>query len=109
MLRIAVVEAPSILGLRPTGVDTLPAALLGVGLLDRLHAAHAGRIVPDTPYEAVPDPATLTLNASGIAAFSSKLERFLRRARNRGSPRFILPRAKATWTPRERSLPRALM
>jgi arginase len=73
MLRIAVVEAPSILGLRPTGVDTLPAALLGVGLLDRLHAAHAGRIVPDTPYEAVPDPATLTLNASGIAAFSSKL------------------------------------
>lgn len=73
MARVAVIEAPSILGLRPTGVDALPEALLRAGLLDRLHARHAARVVPDTPYDAHPDPATLTLNAPGIASFSRTL------------------------------------
>ncbi len=73
MLRCAVIEAPSILGLRPTGVERLPEALLRAGLLERLHARHAGRVVPETPYDAVRDPATLTLNAEGIAAYSRTL------------------------------------
>jgi arginase len=34
MNRYAIVEAPSILGLRPTGVDRLPATLLQHGLAD---------------------------------------------------------------------------
>ena len=50
MSRLAVIEAPSILGLKPTGVDTLPEALLQEGLLDRLRARHVGRVVPQTPY-----------------------------------------------------------
>jgi arginase len=41
---IAVIEAPSILGLRPTGVEYLPEALLGAGLLARLQARHGGRV-----------------------------------------------------------------
>ncbi len=73
MSRFAVLEAPSILGLRPTGVECLPEALLQAGLLERLRARHAGRVVPETPYDAARDPATLTLNANGIASYSLAL------------------------------------
>jgi arginase len=73
MPRVAVVEAPSILGLRPSGVELLPDALLKAGLIDRLGARHAGRVVPDSPYDPNRDAATLTLNATGIASFSRRL------------------------------------
>ena len=66
-------EAPSILGLRPTGVETLPSALIEAGLIDRLRARHARRLEPDHAYDFRRDPATLTLNGPGIAAFSHKL------------------------------------
>jgi len=42
MSRVAVIEAPSILGLRPSGVQTLPDALLRAGLIDRFM-----RVTPD--------------------------------------------------------------
>jgi arginase len=71
--RIALIEAPSILGLRPTGVETLPEALLQAGLIDRVPARHAGRVVPEAPYSSSRDPTTLTLNAAGIASFSRTL------------------------------------
>jgi arginase len=70
MSRFAVIEAPSILGLRPTGVETLPEALLQAGLVDRLRARRVGRFAPETPYDPVRDPTTLTLNAAGIASYS---------------------------------------
>lgn len=70
---IAVLEAPSILGLRPTGVDALPEALLQAGLLGRLGARHAGRVEPDAPYDPRRDPATGVLNATAIASFSRTL------------------------------------
>ncbi len=73
MPRFAVIEAPSILGLRPTGVETLPEVLLQAGLIDRLRARHAGRVAPDRPYSAERDTTTLTLNANGIAAYSRTL------------------------------------
>jgi arginase len=73
MSRYAVIEAPSILGLRPSGVETLPQALLQAGLIDRLQARHAGRCAPDIPYDPVRDPTTLTLNAGGIASYSRTL------------------------------------
>lgn len=69
----AVIEAPSILGLRPTGVETLSEALIRAGLVDRLHARHAGRVTPDSPYDFTRDPATSTLNAVGIASYSRTL------------------------------------
>jgi arginase len=73
MPRVAVIEAPSILGLRPNGVQRLPEAFLRAGLIERLHARHAGRVAPESPYDPKRDPATLTLNPGGIASFSQKL------------------------------------
>lgn len=73
MNRYAIIEAPSILGLKPTGVDRLPAVLLQHGLADQLHARRAGRVVPAAVYDTQRDPQTLTLNARGIAEYSVQL------------------------------------
>jgi len=70
--RYAIVEAPSVLGLRPTGVETLPDALLGAGLAERLRARRAGR-VESPPYDDRRDPETLMLNPQGIAAYTPRL------------------------------------
>lgn len=68
----AVIEAPSILGLRPTGVETLPAALLRVGLGDKLGARHAGR-VETPPYDSGRDPDTKMLNPKALASYARAL------------------------------------
>ena len=68
----AIVEAPSNLGLRPTGVELLPETLLRHGLAERLHARHAMRLKAPA-YHATPDPKTLTLNAQSIAQWSPRL------------------------------------
>lgn len=69
----SIIEAPSDLGLRPTGVDGLPGALLGAGLLEGLHdVRHAGR-VPVPPYDPRRDEATGVLNPDGIRTFSLHL------------------------------------
>jgi arginase len=70
--RYAIVEAPSVLGLRPTGVESLPDALLGAGLEVRLRARRAGRVEPP-PYDERRDPGTLMLNPQGIADYTPKL------------------------------------
>jgi arginase len=70
--RYAIVEAPSILGLKPTGVEQLPSCLLSNGLAERLQARYAGRVEP-LPYDSTRDRDTLTLNARGIAAWSPRL------------------------------------
>ena len=71
--QFAVIEAPSILGLKPTGVETMPAALIRAGLIERVGARHAGRIAPQSPYDFARDSTTLTLNAPGIASYSVAL------------------------------------
>ncbi|HKR35772.1 MAG TPA: arginase family protein [Steroidobacteraceae bacterium] len=73
MNRYAIIEAPSILGLKPTGVDRLPTVLLQHGLADELHARRAGRVVPTAAYDTERDPESLTLNARGIAEYSVRL------------------------------------
>ena len=73
MNRYAIVEAPSILGLKPTGVERLPAVLLQHGLADELRARRAGRVEPKAAYDTERDPATLTLNARGIAEYAVQL------------------------------------
>ena len=70
--RYAIVEAPSVLGLRPTGVETLPQALLAAGLAGRLRARRAGRVEP-SPYDPRRDPETRMLNPRGIAAYTTAL------------------------------------
>jgi arginase len=73
MSPFAIIEAPSILGLRPTGVETLPEALIRAGLIDRLGARHAGRVAPESSYDFERDSTTLTRNPAGIALYSRTL------------------------------------
>jgi arginase len=70
--RYAIVEAPSMLGLRPTGVERLPDALIGAGLDARLRARRAARVEPP-PYDDRRDPETLMLNPQAIADYTPKL------------------------------------
>jgi arginase len=67
-----IVEAPSVLGLFPKGVETLPEALLAAGLAERLGARRAGRVEPP-PYEPERDPETMLLNPRGIIEYSVAL------------------------------------
>jgi arginase len=66
------VEAPSILGLKPTGVELLPERLLANGFAERIQARRAAR-VETPPYDARRDPQTGTLNAQAIADWTPRL------------------------------------
>ena len=68
----AVIEAPSVLGLFPRGVERLPDALLDAGLADALDARRAGRVEPP-PYESRRDPATGLLNPTGLRDYAHRL------------------------------------
>jgi arginase len=70
--RYAIIEAPSILGLKPTGVDRLARSLMDYGLADAVNARYAGRVEPP-PYRPDRDPDTRTLNARAIAEWSPQL------------------------------------
>ncbi|GAA3309525.1 hypothetical protein [Streptomyces cinereospinus] len=72
MRELAIIEAPSVLGLRPTGVEDLPAALFAAGLLDVPGAVRAGRVAPPA-YDPRRDPGTGVLNGTGIAQYSVRL------------------------------------
>jgi arginase len=69
----AIIDAPSILGLRPSGVENLPDALKAAGLLKALNAQYLGRIQPLIPYSSKRDRATQLLNGNAIRAFSLQL------------------------------------
>lgn len=72
MAHFSVIETPSSLGLKPTGVETLPEALKNAGLIEGLQAEYAGRVeVP--PYNPERDNSTLLLNPHSIKAFSVRL------------------------------------
>lgn len=74
MPTFAILDAPSVLGLRPTGVEHLPRALRDAGLLERLGAEDAGRVETlNDRYSAEQDPATRLLNGQAIRTFSSRL------------------------------------
>ncbi|OEJ23717.1 arginase [Streptomyces agglomeratus] len=72
MQQAAVVEAPSVLGLRPSGVQDSPAALLDAGLLAALGAVWAGRVEPPA-YDPRRDAETGILNPLAIARYSVQL------------------------------------
>ncbi|HET6751891.1 MAG TPA: arginase family protein [Actinomycetes bacterium] len=75
---IAVLDAPSVLGLRPPapgrvpGCWRLPEALRRHGLVERLHAADAGRVEPP-PYRPEIDPATGVRNGDTLPGYSVAL------------------------------------
>ncbi|MFB8142432.1 arginase family protein [Streptomyces parvus] len=72
MRDIAVIEAPSVLGLWPSGVEKLPETLLDAGLADLPGVVRAGRVEPPA-YDATRDPDTGILNPDGIARYSVRL------------------------------------
>lgn len=67
--RYAIVEAPSGLGLRPSGVERAPSALLEMGLAERLQALHAGRVNPPQDEAGVAADSGLS-NAQEIALYA---------------------------------------
>jgi arginase len=75
---IAVVDAPSNLGLRPPnvgeepGVRKLAAALRSRGIVSRLDALDGGRLVPP-PYSPDVDPETTVINGEAVREFSVDL------------------------------------
>jgi arginase len=70
--QFSVIDSPSILGLRPTGVECLPDALKAAGLMSRLNAEYAGHVLP-LSYNSERDKETLLLNADSIREFSQRL------------------------------------
>jgi arginase len=72
MQELAIIEAPSVLGLRPSGVQDLPTALLRAGLPDAVGAVRAGRVEPPA-YDPVRDAGTDVLNPHAIARYSTIL------------------------------------
>lgn len=78
MPRIAVLDAPTNLGLKPPapgrepGVRRMPDVLRTHGLIERLGAEDAGR-VPAPPYSPERDPDTRVRNAPAIARYSVEL------------------------------------
>jgi arginase len=68
----AILEAPSVLGLFPRGVERLPEALLDAGLAGALGARRAGQVVPP-PYDPQRDPATGLLNPTALRDYSHAL------------------------------------
>ncbi len=72
MAQFTIIEAPSILGLRPAGVQHLPEALKAAGLMSELRAEYGGRVSP-LSYSSERDKLTLLLNPDPIRAFSLQL------------------------------------
>jgi arginase len=72
LAQFTIIEAPSILGLRPTGVQHLPKALKAAGLMSELRAEYGGRVSP-LSYSSERDKLTLLLNPESIRAFSLHL------------------------------------
>src|SRR5262245_57622609 len=81
--RYAIIEAPSILGLRSTGVDRLAGCLLSNGLAEGLNARYAGRVDPPRR-DGKRDALTLTLNADAIASWSPQLATAIGHVLDRG-------------------------
>jgi arginase len=69
----AVIDAPSVLGLRPTGVELLADALKAAGLIEKLHAEYIGKIMPYSSYNYERDRVTGLLNPLAIKYFSLRL------------------------------------
>jgi arginase len=85
----AIVEAPSVLGLRPSGVEDLPKALLELGLAEALHARGAGCVEP-LEYSPTRDPETKILNPRGIRDYAIKLANIVEPLLNQGDFPVIL-------------------
>jgi arginase len=85
----AVIEAPSVLGLFPRGVEHLPNALLDAGFADALGARRAGRVTPPL-YDSRRDTATGLLNPAGLRLYAQQLADATGAVLNRGETPIVL-------------------
>src|SRR5688500_8875041 len=86
----AVIDWPSNLGLRPSGVEMLPDALRRAGLLEALHARDAGRVAPAAAYDASRDAAAGLLNGPGLRDALRELARGIAAVIERGQIPIVL-------------------
>ncbi len=70
--QILIIEAPSILGLKPAGVEKLPEALAAAGLYEKLRVQDVRRVQP-LAYSSRRDKKTNVLNPQGIQKYSRRL------------------------------------
>jgi arginase len=87
--RIAVIDAPSVLGLFPGGVEQLPQALHAHGLTHRLRAEAHHQVQPP-PYSGIRDPATGLRNPDTIVTYAESLARVVGGCRDRGEFPLVL-------------------
>jgi arginase len=81
--RYEIIQAPSVLGLFPKGVERLPRALLDAGLAGRLGAARGATVMPP-PYSGVRDFETGMLNVTALADYARMLADDVAAALDRG-------------------------
>ncbi|MGE4249815.1 MAG: arginase family protein [Parvibaculaceae bacterium] len=74
MTRYAIIEAPSVLGLWPSGLQDAPRVLLEMGLGVGLGIEKTLRVEPP-PYDPRRDPETHMLNPAGLLTYSQTLAR----------------------------------
>jgi arginase len=72
MTRFAIIEAPSPLGLWPSGVERTPEVLLQIGLARALDARRDQRVEPPE-YDPVRENTSAMLNPQGLAEYSPRL------------------------------------
>lgn len=89
MMRYAVIDAPSVLGLFPRGVEQLPEALRAAGLVGALRARDAGRVSPP-PYDSRRDPDSGLLNPHALRAHALRLAGAVADVRGRGETPMVL-------------------
>ena len=89
MPKFTIIDAPSILGLRPTGVELLPEALKAAGIIEGLNADYTG-LVSSLPYNKERDKTTLLLNPDSIRTFSLQLADIVSSVLRRGQFPIVL-------------------
>lgn len=89
---IEIISAPSILGLKPTGVEDLGKSLLAAGLGENLGSGHPVIYVPalNSLYQDNRDPETNCLNAKAIRDFSLTLGKTVSGTISRNRFAFVL-------------------
>lgn len=92
MYDIEIISAPSILGLKPTGVEELPESLLNSGLSKRIKSAHPVVHLPtlNVFYTDKRDEASKCLNPQLIRFFSLLLGKAVTRSADRNRFPFVL-------------------
>lgn len=89
MLNITILDAPTDLGLMPTGVNGLGAALQAAGLRHDLDATYTGRVEP-LPYDEQRDDETLLLNPRGLRDFALRQAEAVGAILDRGAVPLVL-------------------